>query len=125
MGKYGSRLKKTSMPKRDKVNPYMRGIGCMLMIIVPVFAYGVGDMLADQRFGYQVIPPAWFDRMTFPPIVNALPGLKTVTDSLGDIPHLPATLALAAERGALQTGQKAALLGIGSGLNSLMLAVEW
>lgn len=38
---------------------------------------------------------------------------------------LPATLALAAERGALRTGQKAALLGIGSGLNSLMLAVEW
>ncbi len=38
---------------------------------------------------------------------------------------LPATLALAAERGALQSGQKAALLGIGSGLNSLMLAVEW
>ncbi|RXK56093.1 3-oxoacyl-ACP synthase III [Oleiharenicola lentus] len=38
---------------------------------------------------------------------------------------LPATLALAAERGALQPGQKAALLGIGSGLNSLMLAVEW
>ena len=38
---------------------------------------------------------------------------------------LPATLALAAERGALCAGQKAALLGIGSGLNSLMLAVEW
>lgn len=38
---------------------------------------------------------------------------------------LPATLALASEQGALRTGQKAALLGIGSGLNSLMLAVEW
>ena len=38
---------------------------------------------------------------------------------------LPATLALAAEQGALCAGQKAALLGIGSGLNSLMLAVEW
>jgi 3-oxoacyl-[acyl-carrier-protein] synthase III len=38
---------------------------------------------------------------------------------------LPATLALAVEQGALQTGQKAALLGIGSGINCLMLAVEW
>lgn len=38
---------------------------------------------------------------------------------------LPATLALAAEQGELRPGQKAALLGIGSGLNSLMLAVEW
>ncbi|AOS45837.1 3-oxoacyl-[acyl-carrier-protein] synthase 3 [Lacunisphaera limnophila] len=38
---------------------------------------------------------------------------------------LPSTLALAVEQGALRSGQKAALLGIGSGLNSLMLAVEW
>ena len=38
---------------------------------------------------------------------------------------LPSALALAVEQGALKAGQKAALLGIGSGLNSLMLAVEW
>jgi 3-oxoacyl-[acyl-carrier-protein] synthase-3 len=38
---------------------------------------------------------------------------------------LPSTLALAVEQGALQQGQKAALLGIGSGINCLMLAVEW
>lgn len=38
---------------------------------------------------------------------------------------LPSTLALAVEQGALREGQKAALLGIGSGINCLMLAVEW
>ena len=38
---------------------------------------------------------------------------------------LPTALALAADKGALKPGQKAALLGIGSGINSLMLAVEW
>lgn len=38
---------------------------------------------------------------------------------------LPATLALAAETGAVKLGDKIALLGIGSGLNSLMLALEW
>jgi 3-oxoacyl-[acyl-carrier-protein] synthase-3 len=38
---------------------------------------------------------------------------------------LPATLALAAEAGALRTGQRVGLLGIGSGLNCLMLALEW
>jgi len=38
---------------------------------------------------------------------------------------LPATLALAVEEGAVRSGDKVALLGIGSGLNSLMLAVEW
>jgi 3-oxoacyl-[acyl-carrier-protein] synthase-3 len=38
---------------------------------------------------------------------------------------LPSALAIAAEQGALKAGQRAALLGIGSGLNCLMLAVEW
>ena len=38
---------------------------------------------------------------------------------------LPSTLALAVEQGAVRDGQKVALLGIGSGINSLMLALEW
>lgn len=38
---------------------------------------------------------------------------------------LPATLAMAVEAGAVGEGTKVALLGIGSGLNCLMLALEW
>ncbi len=38
---------------------------------------------------------------------------------------LPITLAKAAESGNLQTGDRVALLGIGSGINVLMLAVDW
>ncbi len=38
---------------------------------------------------------------------------------------LPSTLAFGVEKGCLKPGDKAALLGIGSGLNSLMLGVEW
>ncbi len=38
---------------------------------------------------------------------------------------LPATLALGEEKGVMQSGNKAALLGIGSGLNCLMLGIEW
>ena len=38
---------------------------------------------------------------------------------------LPVTLALGAEQNAIQNGDKAALLGIGSGLNCLMLGVQW
>ncbi len=38
---------------------------------------------------------------------------------------LPVTCALAAADGVLQPGRKAALLGIGSGINSAGLAVEW
>jgi 3-oxoacyl-[acyl-carrier-protein] synthase-3 len=38
---------------------------------------------------------------------------------------LPVTLALAAERGFLSRQQHVALLGIGSGINSLMIGVDW
>jgi 3-oxoacyl-[acyl-carrier-protein] synthase III len=38
---------------------------------------------------------------------------------------LPSTLALAAEAGAVRPGDRVGLLGIGSGLNCLMLALEW
>ena len=38
---------------------------------------------------------------------------------------LPVTLAIGEEKGAVQKGDKVALLGIGSGLNCLMMGVEW
>jgi acyl-CoA:acyl-CoA alkyltransferase len=38
---------------------------------------------------------------------------------------LPTTLAMGIERNILKTGDKAALLGIGSGLNCMMMGVEW
>ena len=38
---------------------------------------------------------------------------------------LPATLATALDAGAVREGQRVGLLGIGSGLNCLMLALEW
>jgi acyl-CoA:acyl-CoA alkyltransferase len=37
----------------------------------------------------------------------------------------PITMAMAMEKGAFRPGQKGALLGIGSGINCLMLGVEW
>jgi 3-oxoacyl-[acyl-carrier-protein] synthase III len=38
---------------------------------------------------------------------------------------LPVTLALAIERGFVQPGEQVALLGIGSGINSIMLSAQW
>jgi 3-oxoacyl-[acyl-carrier-protein] synthase-3 len=38
---------------------------------------------------------------------------------------LPTTLALAAQAGAVRAGNRVALMGIGSGLNCMMLALEW
>ena len=38
---------------------------------------------------------------------------------------LPLTMAMGIEQGHLEPGDRVALLGIGSGINALMLAVDW
>lgn len=95
MGKYSSRVKKPAAPKRNQVNPYMRGIGCLLMMIVPVFSYAAGDVLAEQGFGYQIIPASWYGFIPVPQWAVNLSGLNAVFGYLASIRHLPATLALA------------------------------
>ena len=51
----------------------------------------------------------------------------TTFETLGNVGSVscPITLATAMEAGAFAFGQKVALLGIGSGLSSIMMAVEW
>ena len=51
----------------------------------------------------------------------------TTYEHLGNIGSvsLPITLAIAIERGKVQPGHKVAMLGIGSGLSCIMLAVQW
>lgn len=48
-------------------------------------------------------------------------------DTLGNTgaAALPITMAMACEQGFVKPGQKVAMLGIGSGINSMMMAVEW
>jgi len=95
MGKYGSRVKKEAAPKRGTVNPYMRGIGCLFMLVVPVFSYAAGSALAEQGFGYQIIPPEWYGYIRVPPALANFSGLNTIFGFLASIPHLAATLAIA------------------------------
>jgi 3-oxoacyl-[acyl-carrier-protein] synthase-3 len=51
----------------------------------------------------------------------------TTFETLGNVGSVscPITLATAMEQGAYASGDKAALLGIGSGLSSIMMALEW
>ena len=48
-------------------------------------------------------------------------------DTLGNTgaAALPVSMAMACEQNFVQPGHKVAMLGIGSGINSMMMAVEW
>lgn len=77
-----------------------------------VITHQVGVRHSSALFAKLGLDPAK-DRRTF--------------DRLGNVGSvsLPATLALCAEAGIFRRGEKAALLGIGSGLSSLMLGVQF
>jgi hypothetical protein len=73
----------------------MRGIGCLLMVIVPLFSYILGDYLAKQGFGSQVLPANWYGYMNISSWLTQITGIGVVARWLGSIPNLPATLAIA------------------------------
>lgn len=96
MGKYSTRTNERSGPDpRKTAGSYMRGIGCLMMVIVPVFAYAVGNYLTDQGFGVQFFPPEWYSPIAVTPALaqNVVFGL--VAQFLADHPIYPAALVIA------------------------------
>ena len=96
MGRYSTRAKEKETVSRNTVNPYVRGIGCLFMLIVPVFSYFVGYELADKYFGMGILPTEWYNPTTpLPSFVYQLtPAIQNIFTSIYGTPHLPATLAL-------------------------------
>jgi 3-oxoacyl-[acyl-carrier-protein] synthase-3 len=80
---------------------------------------------ADRFIGHQV--GAQHRRRLFDTLGLDLKRDYSTFETLGNMgsASLPATLALAVEAGELKEGQCAALFGIGSGLNCMMMALEW
>ena len=83
MGKYSSSSRVPERPRNLGVHPVMRGIGCLLMIIVPILAYGIAVLLVNYGFSHGwPIPPSWSGTPTIPPLLLKLQGLRPVWDFL-------------------------------------------
>ncbi len=93
MGKYSSYSKTKVKPKAVGVHPVMRGIGCIMLIVVPILAYGASVLLVNYgaRQGWP-IPPNWYGSMNFPPIVEKLQGLQPILSFLRAQNNLEANL---------------------------------
>jgi hypothetical protein len=77
MGKYSSFSHPRQKPRDRGVHPIMRGIGCILMVVVPILSYGIAVLLV----GYGVkrgwpIPPEWFGPPTIHPLLLKVQGLQ-------------------------------------------------
>ena len=96
MGKYSSVSRPTPPPRNREVHPLMRGIGCLMLVIVPILAYGVSVLLVN--YGMQrgwPIPPPWLEPAQFHPLLWSLSGLVPVLNFLQAQPHLTANLVFA------------------------------
>jgi len=95
MSNYKFDNSKEQAPKRHEVHPVMRGIGCIMIVIVPILSYIAAALLAESGFGRQVIPPAWYGRITFPPLLAKLTGpLGNALRFLSNVDHFAANLVL-------------------------------
>lgn len=83
MGKYTTYNKQPPKPRNRGVHPVMRGIGCILMVLVPILAYGSAVLLVNYGIsrGWP-IPPAWLGRISIHPLLLRLEGLRGIWNFL-------------------------------------------
>ena len=83
MGKYTSYVRQAPKPRNRGVHPVMRGIGCIMMVIVPILAWGLAVWLVD--YGVQhgwPIPPNWLGRISVYPWLLSIRGLAPIWNFL-------------------------------------------
>jgi hypothetical protein len=83
MGKYTTHSRQAPKRRSYGVHPVMRGIGCIMMIVVPILAYGIALFLVDYAIGQRwPLPPTWLQPITIPPLLLSLRGLAPLWNFL-------------------------------------------
>jgi len=96
MGRYTSYQREKQKAKRNEVHPVMRGIGCILLVLVPIIAYGTAVLVVDYgvRKGWP-IPFTWLGMVNIPPLLMKLAGLSVIWGFLQAQNNLTANLVFA------------------------------
>jgi hypothetical protein len=89
MGKYTSYSRTPPKPRNTGVHPLMRGIGCIMMVVVPILSWGLAILLVNygSRHGWP-IPPNWMGRIEIPPLLLSIENLRPVWNFLMAQPRL-------------------------------------
>jgi hypothetical protein len=97
MGKYTTYSRQAPKPRNVGVHPVMRGIGCIMMVVVPILSYGAAVLLVNYGLsaGWP-IPPELLGRITIHPLLLELQGLTPVWNFLLQQNNLLAHLLFAA-----------------------------
>ena len=93
MGKYSSHARQASKPERGVVHPVMRGIGCIMIVLVPILAYGIAVLLVNYGASQGwPIPPGWYGAPSIHPLLWRLQGLTPILQFLQAQNNLTANL---------------------------------
>lgn len=83
MGKYTTYSRQPPKPRNVGVHPVMRGIGCIMIVVVPILAYGVSMLLVNYGISQGwPLPPNWLGIPTIHPLLLSLEGLRPVWNFL-------------------------------------------
>ena len=96
MGKYSSYSRPKPRPRDLGVHPVMRGIGCIMIVLVPILAYGLAILLViyGASRGWP-IPSSWFGPPTIHPLLQNIQGLQMIIAFLQTQNNLEANLVFA------------------------------
>jgi hypothetical protein len=76
MTKYSKYLPKRK--PRKTTNPMWRGIGCLLMILVPAISYWIALALLQLTKSHDLVPPMLLGHFHFPEWGSKIPGLASI-----------------------------------------------
>ncbi len=83
MAKY-EKYRRKSPPKKE-MSPLWRGIGCILMLIVPAISYGIAYVFLQEAKALGWVPPELLGHIKFPDWVFGVPFLDTMARFFGSL----------------------------------------
>lgn len=91
MAKY-AKYQKQSPPRKKEMSPIWRGIGCLLMIVVPILSYYIGLALLQAAKQRSLVPDYLLARIELPAFAWNLPVLGPLARFLYSLQDPWATL---------------------------------
>jgi peptidoglycan/LPS O-acetylase OafA/YrhL len=93
MGKY-SKYTRQKPPRSREAHPIWRGIGCILIVIVPLLSFAGAALLVNYGLsqGWS-IPSEWLGNIKFPDWVWKIPFLVSIAGPIASYNNLKAVLA--------------------------------
>ncbi len=95
MTKYSSYHQRRAEPEPERSHPVWRGIGCLMIAIVPVISYGLAVLTASFAFAQNwPLPSQLLGRPVTPSFLWSLPGLVPILAAIESMNNLYLLLAL-------------------------------